>query len=1270
MNRIRVFPLIAGLSVFLTAALVTPLHARYSKSEFAANGFPMPVSNRIFSIPLDPRELMVVYPAMMETDARRLQALLAARCGREIPFRPADSLKKEDLAGKNLIVVGNISDNRWALDLYKQRYAFADAVFPGKGGYFIHPAASIWDRERNVLVIGVSSDADLASGFEAFVSLLPNGTGRIESLHQLKTSVEFPPPPESVAKIFDDVRRNVRIAIPPYGTIANWGMNYFFTGNRKWAEHFRDGMNFLYERAEKTGDWVPELWTNVYFVLRNLVMAWDLIDDDPFFTARDRKIVEESLWGLSQFVHRMILLDRTVAPVGEPRQNHTAHMGLGLFYAYTYYTRKYGMTGLESMADQFRLAFDEGQANSYRPNDDAAGYQLASPGDYLNYAMAKGDDAFLKKGRLRQYIDLLAATTDNRKDVVGFGDTGSYAPFSRGSSRGLPHFARMAAWYYNDGQYQWLADWLSPDRKPGNMDLGDYAVEMKAESPTRFSGIFPVLLDEASLLFSTRRAEKQSWLPEGGNRYFDKISLRRNFDPRDEYLCLEGTSFFSHGHHDGNTVTRLTWKDRIWLCDLHYIDFTARNHNGVVVTFNGRQADPPPLNSLDCRADFDGVGLLKTTSRDYNRADWERHIIWRKGRYFLFLDRVTTLAEGEYRFDGRWRTRGEVELSGNTLQVRQGDERFFIKSADEASRQLEFEPDESPGAWNYPYGNGKTAVCLARKNISMSRNSDWTFANLMYAADDKDPAVRLISRMANGLYLIRDGEKREVAGLRPEALAQAGIRTDSGFFFCDSTSLYLAAATRLNLSNVRFRSSVRVHLNVDMRKGTGTLTVPEGGKAAIETTNFAVGGVPRDGGVIEPGAYPVTFKPAWARGTDPVGILLNGEETVAPALRAGPLKTSGIDVVKKFESPDALTGFCPMKGGMLAGDAMGRILEFRGGVEGLLFRIASGRPVAAIRSADINGDGTDEIVVGDDGDVLFCYKPSGQLLWSYKMSPTNGSAVAADIAVGDIDGKGKPAILVATKSWKLYAFNPDGTVRWESYLFYHPCTRVKILRQDDGKTAIAVGNVYHTPLNVVSPADGRSLWHTWEQCGGEAYSTTDYCGFHLTDMIFIDTDGDGQKEIVFGTKYNRVYALSAADGVTRWSAVVDDEVTVMKNMTDPASGEDCILAGTDAGTLIKLDRRGKRTGRLTLSSGIADVAVIEHSDPKRSDIIVSTRDGGVVVCNHELQVRAALDSGDSTLTAVLPAGSERETNLFYAIFDRSVCLLRYRSYLLRPSRDY
>ena len=164
---------------------------------------------------------------------------------------------------------------------------------------------------------------------------------------------------------------------------------------------------------------------------------------------------------------------------------------------------------------------------------------------------------------------------------------------------------------------------------------------------------------------------------------------------------------------------------------------------------------------------------------------------------------MTALAEGDYRFDCRWRTRGEIDLSGNTLQVRQGDARFFIRSADDAPRQLEFEPDGYRNVWDYPYGDGKTAVYLARKNLSLSRNSDWTFAHLMYAADDKASSAREISRVGKNLYLVRDGGRRELAGTKPEILAAAGIHTDSGFFFYDSAALLLTDATRLTFSDAQ-----------------------------------------------------------------------------------------------------------------------------------------------------------------------------------------------------------------------------------------------------------------------------------------------------------------------------------------------------------------------------------------------------------------------------------------------------------------------------------
>ena len=1269
--------LLAGLLL----AAAGPAEARYSKSPFAPNAFPKPVINTNFSIPLDPAQVIAVYPAALEPAARKLQAALAARCGREILFAPADSLKSEDLAGKHLIVIGNISNNRWALELYKQRYAFADAVFPGKAGYIIHPAASIWDRGRNALVIGTSSDDDLVPAFEAFVNLLPQGTDRIDALHALKTSLEMPAPPTNTARMLDETRKNALNARAPYGALGEWGLNYFITGDKAWAELFRDGFAAFYERAKASGDWVPEPWTNIYFSLRGLFLSWDRIDDDPFFSESDRKMIEETLWGFATFVRNMTLLDKDIAPEGEPRQNHTSHMGFGLYYAYNYYIQKYGMSGLEPMAGQFKLAFDLGQGNSYRPNDDAAGYQFATPGDYYTYALARGDESALKAGKLRQYMDLLVATTDNHGETVSFGDTGGYSPREKGSRSPIPHFARLAAWYYKDGQYQWFADWLGNPGSPGNLANGDYAADIKPEPPSRFEGITSVILDEASLLFASRRAGRPSWYPQPGQRYFDKISLRRNFDPQDEYLSLEGTSFFSHGHFDGNTVTRLTWKDRIWLFDLHYINFTPRYHSGVAVTFEGRQDDPPLLTSLDLEADLPSTGLLQTTSNDFSRADWTRRIVWRKGRYFLFVDTVKALETGDYRIDGRWRTRGDIELQGGVLKVLQGDKAFFIKSADATPRSLVYEPDGYSSTWNYPYGNGKTGVLLARHRGPLGRNASWTLASLMYAADADDTTSVDIVRIADGLYSIRDAGEQQAAGIDAGALAGAGISTDCELFLADARGLSLAGLTFLKAGNLRLASSAAVHLELDLAKGAGTLVVPEGGRADIAVQNITVGAqptaaAPGGGGpgaaprlTLEPGSYPVSFRWTGPAASSLVKSVAEFESPVQPAPWAAPLKTAGIDIVKETAMSDAVTAFCRDGDTLLAGDEKGRVFRFHGETQDLLLQVGSSHAITAVKAADLNGDGTAEIIAGDDQENLFCYDHSGRMLWTYKMTPINGSAVAADIAVGDLDGKGRPTILVATRSWKLYAFHPDGRVRWEGFCYYHPGTKVGILSGPKQPTVIAAGNVYHTPLNVVSPADGSVLWHTWEQCGGEAYSTTDYSGFFLTGMVFLDTDGDGIKEIIFGTKFNRIYALDAADGATKWTAVLDDEVTVIDTMTDPATGEEFILAGTDAGEVVKLNRRGRRVRTLTLSGGITGLQVVSYPGQKRSDIAVSTRDGGVVVFDQDFEIRAAA-ALDRELAGLALADEQEGVNRYFAVSDRSVILLGYRPFFLRKSREH
>lgn len=125
----------------------------------------------------------------------------------------------------------------------------------------------------------------------------------------------------------------------------------------------------------------------------------------------------------------------------------------------------------------------------------------------------------------------------------------------------------------------------------------------------------------------------------------------------------------------------------------------------------------------------------------------------------------------------------------------------------------------------------------------------------------------------------------------------------------------------------------------------------------------------------------------------------------------------------------------------------------------------------------------------------------------------------------------------------------------------------------------------------------------------------------------------------------------------------------MEKMADPVTGEEYILAGTDSGEVVMLNRRGRRVRGLTLSGGITDLKVVSFPVRKRSEIAASTRDGAVVIFDQDFEVRAtaALDQG---ITGLIPAGKKGETNSLFAVSDRAVVLLEYQPFFLRKSRDY
>lgn len=108
-------------------------------------------------------------------------------------------------------------------------------------------------------------------------------------------------------------------------------------------------------------------------------------------------------------------------------------------------------------------------------------------------------------------------------------------------------------------------------------------------------------------------------------------------------------------------------------------------------------------------------------------------------------------------------------------------------------------------------------------------------------------------------------------------------------------------------------------------------------------------------------------------------------------------------------------------------------------------------PSSCIAVGDVDQDGADEIVVGDQTGYVHCFRNTGELLWIFEAGkPTNIGA-----SLGDVDGDGEVEVLAACGDHYLYCLNPEGVLEWKFKaglrLIYAP-TIADV--DNDGKTDI------------------------------------------------------------------------------------------------------------------------------------------------------------------------------------------------------------------------
>ena len=83
---------------------------------------------------------------------------------------------------------------------------------------------------------------------------------------------------------------------------------------------------------------------------------------------------------------------------------------------------------------------------------------------------------------------------------------------------------------------------------------------------------------------------------------------------------------------------------------------------------------------------------------------------------------------------------------------------------------------------------------------------------------------------------------------------------------------------------------------------------------------------------------------------------------------------------------------------------------------------------AGICACDINADGQQELLIGNQDGTLYCFTPDARVLWSYN----TGAGIQSTPACSDVDGDKKQEIWVGDMNGKMWGFDSNGNVlsRW------------------------------------------------------------------------------------------------------------------------------------------------------------------------------------------------------------------------------------------------
>ena len=789
---------------------VTAPKRLYPTTNLVENGQPTAVIVAPMSPDLKP---------VVETFRKRMQEMT----GVAFTVVEEKTAKPELVRSANLFLLGNSENNPFIEGLYARYQTAVDAVFPGIGGHEVRTVSDPWGTGRNAVVLGGSDAKGVADAVEDFVARLekagkttlpPTLSTVLGTEAQKRFGSTFSEVPKDFVAQQIKAGKNALATGAHTGVtsqLANLGLKYAWTGKRPYAEAFKAIAYRMYDFYLSKPDTYGGPWgMDADFTLYQLIPAWDAVEESDTFTDEDRLKITKILY---EFTTTGVA-GKAAGVVGNRRvrHNHQTFPALGLLYAADYFGKYYNLSEAEDWMSISDECFQV-QSDSTKSHEDCNGYQWLTNGHTLRYCLAKPDFRMFENGNVRKVADYSIIGMDNLGYQATYGDVGG--PFGWFSEY-VP--LKAAEWFYKDGRYQWVIERKRALRATDN--LCDFETAHKAVEPTDLAR--PIAWPLEPMYYDSFTEDGRPAV----EKCVDKVVFRSSFDPKDQYLLLDGLSNGGHRHYDGNSIVRLTQNGRIWLADCDYIKSLPKFHNGVLIFKDGQSQTIPSYVELERFADFSTAAFSTTTLREYAGVDWHRHTVWQKERYFVVVDQMEAKEANRFDFRCLWRGLGKANVTDRGLDLEQKDgERFHIQTV--PGRQLKLQDDAEYGRNYsvYQYCDPIVRNFQILASPTLRPGETFNHVSVLYGENDGKPLKIKVDALSPSAFLL-SGNANAIVGIGDASKAArlpGGVEIAAAQFHVTAQHASLVGASLFRWTvggkKVEFKSATPTDLDINFVTG-------------------------------------------------------------------------------------------------------------------------------------------------------------------------------------------------------------------------------------------------------------------------------------------------------------------------------------------------------------------------------------------------------------------------------------------------------------------